>query len=119
MIPNPYLILAAGVCLLATHGYVYQSGARHMKNSMESEQLEAVEKAIKQHQAQAAKDQVITKEFEQVREVVKTVYIKVRAKANANIKKNPTYDQCSLDDDGLWLFNARADKESATGKPTR
>ena len=107
MITSPYFWIAAIIAALSLFGGGYYLGDKHATNACAAERLEV---AIEQSEAaveQAEEDQEIAKGYETTREVVRTVYVKVKEKARENIDKNPNYDNCSLDIDGLQLYNSR------------
>lgn len=102
MIFNPYALLGLIAITFATG---YHSGYKHANDHAEALKLQAVAKAQKQAEIQAKNDQQIAQNFETAREIVRTVYIKIKEKAHANIEKHPDYAGCSLDSDGLRLYN--------------
>lgn len=118
---SPYFWLAALIAALVIFGTGYDLGDKHARNKAAAEQLEAVAEAREQATKQAQADQETAQNYETIREKVRTVYVTVKEKANANIKNNPDYDHCSLDDDGLRLYNSRpADTSPApTGADSR
>lgn len=109
----PYILIALLVSNMLTAGASYYYGGKHKKESIEAEQLRAVEKTIELANVQIDKDQEIATESEQAKEVIRTVYIKVRDKANENIEKNSAYNECGLDDVGLQLFNDSASNQKS------
>lgn len=121
MILSPYFWLAALIAALVIFGTGYDLGDKHARNKAAAEQLEAVAETREQAIKQAQADQETAKNYEAAREKVRTVYVTVKEKANANIKNNPDYNHCSLDDDGLRLYNSRPADTSptATGADSR
>jgi hypothetical protein len=105
---NPYILIALIVSFVLSNGYAYHTGGNHMKNSIKAEQLEANNEAIVLAEVQATEDSTLIRVVEVEKEVVRNVYIKVRDKVNENIENNPNYAECSLDADGLRLFNSSA-----------
>ncbi|AKH37285.1 MULTISPECIES: hypothetical protein [Nitrosomonas] len=115
---SPYLWLAVILWSSTMLGMGYYQGHQHGKNGCLADQAVALEEAIQQAQGQAleqAKAELkTTQEFETAREKVRTVYVKIKEKADENIEHNPDYDHCSLDADGLRLYNARPTSTSST-----
>jgi len=108
---NPYFLLAALLSMLASFGGVYWLGGHLCEAAHDAEQLKVMQEihvaAEKQAEEQAEEDQKTAQRYEDVRETVRTVYVKVKEKANENIQKNHGYADCSLDADGLRLYNSR------------
>ena len=111
---NPYVLLALLASFVLSNGYSYYTGGNHMEASIKAEQLEATNKAIEMAGVQATKDNEHMRVVEVEKEVVKYIYIKVRDRINENISNNPHYAECSLDADGLRLFNTSAAAETAS-----
>ncbi|MBL8500676.1 MAG: hypothetical protein JNL77_08875 [Nitrosomonas sp.] len=107
MIFNPYALLGLLVAFLITFGTGYHNGYKRANDHAEALKLQAVIKAQKQAAEQARKDAQIAQSYEIERETVRTIYVKVKEKARENIEKHPEYADCSLDPDGLRLYNAR------------
>lgn len=115
MILSPYFWLAALLAALVFFGIGYHNGYKHATNHAEALQLQAVEKATEAALAQAKRDQQTAQKYETTRETIRTVYVKVKEKVHENVAKNPNYAECSLDADGLRLYNERpADAPPAT-----
>lgn len=116
MILNPYFLLGLFLAFLITFGTGYHNGYKHANDHAEALKLQAVAKAQKKAAEQAARDQQIAKNYETARETVRTVYVTVKEKARENIEKHPEYADCSLDADGLRLYNERPGRaENAPG----
>lgn len=109
MILSPYFWLAVLLAALTIFGTGYHNGYQHANDHAEALKLQAVAKAQKQAEKQAKRDQQIAQNYETARETVRTVYVTIKEKAHANIEKNPDYDSCQLDADGLRLYNHRPD----------
>lgn len=107
-----YFIIALLITNAATGGISYYQGGKHATNAIRAEQLEYSIKSIEQANDQVIEDQEIIKAAEIDKQIIKTVYIKVRADADANINQNPSYDECGLDDVGLELFNKTINKSA-------
>lgn len=107
MITSPYFWLALLIMGLVIFGSGYDLGAKHMRNKAAEEQLEAVAQARIEAIEQAKADQQTAQNYEATRETVRTIYVKAKENAHANIEKHPEYDRCELDADGLRLYNAR------------
>jgi hypothetical protein len=113
MIPlfSPYLWLAVTLWSSVTFGMGYFKGHENGKNGCLADQASALDAAIKQAQTQAieqAKAELqTTQEFEAAREKVRTVYVRIKEKADENIDQNSGYGDCGLDADGLRLYNAK------------
>lgn len=119
MIPNPWLILAGVVFLLVSHGWAFNAGITAEHNRNEAEKQKATQKVIEQAEKQAGADNKLVSEAEKVQERIKIEYRYIREKVNANIDQNPNYADCSLDTDGLRLFNADPNTEAnIPGKPS-
>lgn len=103
---SPWFWLALLIMALVIFGKGYDVGARHAREHAAAEQLEAVAHAREQAAEIAKADLQTAQNYEAARETVRTVYVKVKEKANANITKNPGYADCSLDADGLRLYNS-------------
>ena len=106
MILSPYFWLAVIISALAIFGTGYHNGYKHANDHAEALKLEAVTKARAEAIEQAKRDQQTAQKYETTRETVRTVFIKVKEKANENIVKNPGYAECGLDGDGLQLYNS-------------
>lgn len=100
-----YFIIALLITNAVTGAVGYMQGSKHAINAVRAEQLEYSIKSIEQANDQVIEDQEIIRAAETEKQIIKTVYIKIRADADANINQNPSYDECSLDDVGLRLFN--------------
>jgi hypothetical protein len=113
MIPlfSPWFWLAALLSALALLGIGYHQGHENGKNGCLADQASALESAIKQAQTQAIKqakaELQVTRELEAAREKVRTVYVRIKEKADENIDQNSGYGDCGLDADGLRLYNAK------------
>jgi len=107
MLLNPYFLLAALLSLLASFGGGYWLGTDHCETGHKAEQFEVMQEIQVAADKQAEEDNQIAQRYEDVREVVRTVYVKVKEEANENIDKNGGYADCSLDADGLLLYNSR------------
>jgi len=107
MLLNPYFLLAALVSLLATFGGGYWLGAYHCGTEYEAKQFKVMQEIQIAADEQAEEDNKTAQRYEDVREVVRTVYVKVKDKTNENIQKNSDYANCGLDADGLRLYNTR------------
>lgn len=105
MILSPYFWIAVLIFSLSIFGTGYHNGYNHANDHAEALKLQAVTKAVAKAKEQAKIDQSIAQNYETARETVRTVYIKIKEKANENIKHNTDYDSCELDDIGLRLYN--------------
>lgn len=105
MILSPYFWLAVLVAALTIFGTGYHNGYKHANDHAEALKLQAVAKAQAKAEKQAKRDQQTAQNYETARETVRTVYVTIKEKAHANIKKHPDYDSCQLDADGLRLYN--------------
>ena len=109
--PYPWLVVLVLLGAFTLLSIGYQHGHENGKNGCLADQASALEAAIKQAQteaiAQTRAELQVSREFETAREQVRTVYIKVKEKANENIDRNSSYSDCGLDADGLRLYNAR------------
>lgn len=113
---SPWFWLALLIMALVIFGKGYDVGARHAREHAAAEQLEAVAQAHEQAAEIAKADLQTAQNYETARETVRTVYVKVKEKANANITKNPGYADCGLDADGLRLYNSHPGRtEDSTG----
>lgn len=101
-----YFIIAILITNAITGGIGYWQGSKHATNAIRAEQLEYSIKSVERANEQVAEDREIIHTAETERQIIKTVYIRVRADADANINQNPSYAECGLDDVGLQLFNA-------------
>lgn len=118
MLPNPWMILAAVVFLLVSHGWAFNEGEKYKSNEIKAEQLEATNEAVELADKQIVADNKRAAQEIQVQEKIKIEYRYIREKANENIDKKSGYADCGLDDDGLRLFNSRpGTKENGAGKP--
>ena len=106
MIPNPWVILAAVIFLLVSHTWALHEGKKIEANAIKAEQLDATNKAIEQADAQAVADNKLSAKEIKVQEKIKIEYRYIREKTNENIEKNDSYADCSLDADGLRIFNS-------------
>lgn len=109
MMLSPWFWIAVLVSAMSLFGGGYYLGDKHATNACAAEKLELTNEANQAAIEQASEDQQTAKQYEESREKVRTVYIKVKEKARENVNKNPTYDHCGLDDDGLRLYNSRPD----------
>lgn len=105
MMLSPYFWLAALIAALTIFGTGYHNGYKHANDHAEALKLQAVAKAQKKAEIQAQRDQQTAQNYETARETVRTVYVKIKEKAHANIEKHPDYADCQLDADGLRLYN--------------
>ena len=106
MITSPYFWLVLLLTLFVFFAGGYQQGAKNTRNKMEAEQLQAVAQARIEAIEQAKADQQIAQNYEEKRETVRIIYLKAKEKARENIENNPEYGNCSLDADGLRLYNS-------------
>lgn len=108
---SPWFWLAMLLSASSLLGIGYYQGHRNGKNGCLAEQAYAIEAAVKDARLEDSRQRLAeretTRKYEQKRETVRTVYVKVKEKANENIDKNQGYGDCRLDDDGLRLYNAR------------
>ena len=104
---SPWFWLALIVSVLALTGTGFHYGFKYAKADTAKEQQAAQIIADEQSKKQAHADRETEKTFEAARETVRTVYIKVREKANENIINNPDYRECGLDADGLRFYNTK------------
>lgn len=111
MIPNPWLILAGIAFLAVSHGWAFYEGGKIKENHIKAEQLEQTVEAIEQAEEQAVEDTKLVAEEVKVQEVIRIQYRYIREQVNANIDKNHSYAECSLDADGLHLFNESSGAE--------
>lgn len=107
MIASPYFWLAVIALFLTVSGLSYEAGYKHATNAAKAATLETVSKSIEEAENQEQLDHKTAEQYEEKREVIRTVYVTVKEKARANIDQNPTYDQCGLDAAGLQLYNSR------------
>jgi len=107
MLLNPYFLLAALLSLLTSFGGGYWLGTDHCETAREAEQFKMMQEIQVAADKQAEEDNKTAQRYENVREVVRTVYVKVKDKANENIEKNGGYADCGLDAGGLRLYNSR------------
>ena len=118
MILSPYFWLAVLISALVLFGSGYDLGGKHARNKAAADQREAFAEAHEQAIEQAKADQKTAQKYEVARETVRTVYVKVKEKVRENIAQNPDYANCSLNADGLRLYNARpGDAKNTTGSP--
>lgn len=103
-----YALIALLATNLLTGAISYHYGGKHTADAIRAVQLEQVAKSIDTANAQVAEDQVLATEAVQAKEIIKTVYVKIKGDADANINQNPNYDECGLDADGLRLYNAQS-----------
>ena len=103
----PYLLLAVLLAILASFGGGYWLGADHCETAHDAEQFKVMQEIQIAAEKQAEEDQQTARRYETARETVRTVYVKVKEKANENIENNHGYADCSLDADGLRLYNTR------------
>ena len=116
MILSPYFWIAALLAGLAIFGTGYHNGYKNATNRAEALQLQAVAKAKEKALEQAKKDQQIAQSYETKRETVRTVFVKIKEKVHENIAKNHDYAECSLDADGLRLYNSHPGRtQDSTG----
>ena len=113
MLPNPWLILAAVIFLLVSHGWAFHEGKRVERNEIKAEKLEATKEAIEQADKQSVADNKLVGEEVKIQEKIKIEYRYIREKVNANIEKNSGYAECGLDADGLRLYNSSPDIETS------
>ncbi|SDX88927.1 hypothetical protein [Nitrosomonas halophila] len=89
----------------------YYQGREDGQSEIQARQVQAIESAVRAAREQALLEAEQTHgqaaAFEADREQVRTVYVHVKEKANENIDRNTGYNDCSLDADGLRLYNAR------------
>lgn len=114
MITSPYFWLALIIMSLVIFGSGYDLGAKHARNNAAAEQLIAVEEARNEAIEQAKIDQKTAQNYEEKRETVRTVYVKAKEKAHENIENHPEYGNCSLDPDGLQLYNSHPGRAAPT-----
>lgn len=106
---SPWFWLALLISVLTLLGTGFSYGFKYAKADTAKEQQAAQIIADIQAEKQAKADRVTEETFEEARETVRTIYIKVREKANENIVNNPDYHECGLDADGLRLYNTKPD----------
>ena len=114
MILNPYFLAGLLVAFLIVFGGGYDLGAKHARNKAAADQLEAFEQARLDAIEQANADQKTAQQYETAHETVRTVYVKIKEKAHANIEKHADYDECRLDAGGLRLYNSNPNHPEAT-----
>lgn len=113
MILSPYFWIAALIAAVTLFGTGYHSGYKHANDHSEALKLQAVAKAQEQAENQAKRDQQTAQSYETARETVRTVYVKIKENARANIENHPDYADCGLDADGLRLYNANPNHPEA------
>lgn len=106
MITSPYFWLALIIMTLVIFGSGYDLGSKHTRNNAAAEQLIAVAEAREEAIEQAKIDQKTAQNYEADREIVRIIYVRAKEKAHENIENHPEYGNCSLDDDGLQLYNS-------------
>ncbi len=106
MITSPYFWLALIIMTLVIFGSGYDLGSKHTRNNATAEQLIAVAEAREEAIEQAKIGQKTAQNYEADRETVRIIYVKAKEKAHENIENHPEYGNCSLDDDGLQLYNS-------------
>lgn len=112
---NPYILLGLLLFLLSSSGVSYYYGGKHCQDRHDSLQLKAQSRAIEESNKQSEEDNEISEKVEVEKEVIRYVYVKVKEAVSENIENNPDYDECSLDDIGLQLYNKHPDtKEDST-----
>ena len=104
---NPYVLIALGAIWLGTAGGSYWLGYKHCTNAHKADQLAVMEEVVIEAEKQAEADHKTAENYERARETVRTVYIKVKERADENIENNRNYAECGLDADGLRLYNAK------------
>lgn len=102
---NPYLLAGALVFFAVSHSWAYYEGSKHTANEYKAEQLELQAKLNEAAEKQAEYDQNIALAESKTQESVKIVYRTIREKVNDNNEKNRGYGDCSLDADGLSIYN--------------
>lgn len=111
MLFSPWFWLGVLLGAASLLGVGYNQGYKAGKNGCLDDHASAFDAAIKEARTkaieQAKAELQTTREFEAAREKVRTVYIKVKEQADANIDKNTDYGSCGLDADGLRLYNAK------------
>lgn len=105
MIISPWFWLAVLIFALVDFGAGYHNGYQQATDHADALQLQAVAKARDEGIEQGKRDKKTAKQYETARETVRTVYVKVKEKARENIANHPDYAGCSLDADGLRLYN--------------
>lgn len=105
MILSPYFWIAVLIFALVNFGAGYHNGYQHASDHAEAGKLQAVAKAQARAEKQAKADRKTETRYETARETVRTVYVKVKEKAHENIARHSDYAGCSLDADGLRLYN--------------
>lgn len=110
---SPWFWLALLISVLTLTGTGFHYGFKYAKADTAKEQQAAQIMADRQAEKQEKADRETEETFEAARETVRTVYIKVREKANENIVNNPDYHECGLDADGLRLYNTKPETAGA------
>lgn len=110
---SPYTWLAALVGLIALITTAFYQGYQFRLGEEARDQNALLVKIEHEEQLLRLKQRNAEAQFETQREVIRTVYVNLRKDVNENIEKN-TYGNCSLDADGLRLYNARPERQGAT-----
>jgi len=104
---SPYFWLGSLIGVISLFGVGFYQGHKFATGEQAREQRAAQVKIDKEREKRESIVREIAQDYEVKREKVRTVYIKVKEKADENIDKNPDYGVCGLDDDGLRLYNQK------------
>lgn len=114
---NPYIIIAALVWSGLLIGGSYGVGVKHERNASEARQKEAIERQMKEHQANEAIDMQAAYEVGKAQQGVRTVIRTIQRQVDKVVEK-PVYRDCALDPDGMRIWNAANRGEAVSpGQP--
>lgn len=124
-IPTPYRILALVLLIGACVGFGYVQGITRESDRRDAQALEQTRTAHAAADKESTRREAVGAAREVKRETIRVVYRTIKEKADENIQKNTgpdesrSYVNCSLDTDGLRIWNAANSGDAAplSGEP--
>lgn len=113
---NPYVALAIGVVLVASHGSAYVSGSRNATNAAKAAQGKALSDAVAAAHAQGVEDMQTELENEARRQELRVEYRDRVQTVERIVREKPS--DCRVSDDVFRLLNAAIDAAN-NPKPTK
>lgn len=106
-LPNPYVLLALLIALVAQDVAVYRAGVKHSADACATDKLAAVQRAIAQADAVAQQDAQVMAAHEQARERIRTVFQPIRREVIRYVQTHAgAADPVCLDADGVRIWRA-------------
>lgn len=116
LLPNPYVILALVLALLAAGAGGYRAGARHADNACAAGKIAAVSRAIEQANAIAEQDAAVLTAHEGEQSRIRTVFRTIHDEVTRYAEDHAGAAEC-LDADGLRIWRSANAGAAAAPQP--